>query len=449
MRSRPRRIRRVVLAVLAMLLVAGTAGACSGNSSDRKLLVWTQLGGERELKAQNLVIDAFEKANPGVKVQIVPKSGQFTGDSAALIAAVRGNTPPNVYIIDRFTTAQAASVGLFEDLQPRIDRDGEKLRSKYLPYAADEATYKGDMYALPFDTDVRGLMYNKKTLRDAGIDPEVLDPKNGPPTIAEVIALGKKMDKKDKRGNYTRMGFIPWDGQAFHATWAIINRAQWFDDKTCELTLNSPGWTKAMQDFADWAKEFDYSRVQTFLATYRPPNQPPTQSPFYTGHIGMAVDGNWSIGSIKEYAPKLDYGVTYLPVPKKGDKPLTWAGGFGLTMPKGAPNQDLTWKFMKFMAGEQGQRIYAKSASKIPTWQSLVDDKSVTGDQGIFPSMVKFTTSRPPLPVGAQISDSMDAAQQAVLLGDSTPKEALSIAQDRAGPQMKQFCPFKLPSHPE
>lgn len=449
MRLSSSRTRRLLLTVLAMVLVAGTAGACSANSSDNRLLVWTQLGGDRELKAQRLIIDAFEKANPGVQVQIVPKAGQFTGDSAALIAAVRGETPPNVYIIDRFTTAQAASVGLFEDLQPKIDADGENLRSKYLPYAADEATYKGDMYALPFDTDVRGLYYNKAVLRDAGIDPEVLDPKNGPPTVDELIAMAKKIDQKDSRGNYTRMGFIPWDGQGFHATWAIINKAQWFDDDDCALTLDSPGWLTTMQEFATWSKEFDYQRVQAFLAKYRPPNQPPTQSPLFTGRIGMAIDGNWNIGNINQYAPKLDYGVTYLPVPKEGDKPVTWAGGFALTMPKGAPNQELTWKFMKFMAGEQGQRLYAKSASKIPTWKSLVDDKSVTGDQGIFPSMVQFTTSRPPLPVGAQISDSMDAAQSGVLIGQDTPANALTKAQDRAGPQMQQFCPFKLPSNVE
>ncbi|MGW5360030.1 ABC transporter substrate-binding protein [Actinopolymorpha pittospori] len=449
MRLSSSRGRRVLLALLAMLLVAGTAGACSGSNSDQHLLVWTQLGGERELAAQKLIIDAFEKANPGVEVQIVPKAGQFTGDSAALIAAVRGETPPNVYIIDRFTTAQAASVGLFEDLQPKIDADGENLRSKYLPYAADEATYKGDMYALPFDTDVRGLYYNKAVLRDAGIDPAVLDPKNGPPTVDELIAMAKKIDQKDSRGNYTRMGFIPWDGQGFHATWAIINKAEWFDNDDCSLTLDSPGWLTTMQEFSTWSKEFDYQRVQAFLAKYRPPNQPPTQSPLFTGRIGMAIDGNWNLGNIKQYAPKLDYGVTYLPVPKEGDDPVTWAGGFALTMPKGAPNQELTWKFMKFMAGEPGQRLYAKAASKIPTWQSLVDDKSVTGDQGIFPSMVQFTTSRPPLPVGAQISDSMDAAQSGVLIGQETPKNALAKAQDRAGPQMGQFCPFTLPTHTE
>ncbi|WP_020573400.1 ABC transporter substrate-binding protein [Actinopolymorpha alba] len=444
MGSRISRTRRLGLTTLVILLMAMAAGACTSQRPDNQLLVWTSLGGEIELKAQNRIIAAFEKDNPGVKVQLVPKSGQFTGDATALIAAVRGKTPPNVYIIDRFTTAQQASVGLFENLQPRVDADGENLTDKYLPFAAGEASYNGDLYALPFDTDARGLLYNKTVLRDAGVDPAVLDPSNGPPTIDELLEIGKKIDQKDKRGNYTRMGIIPWDGQAFHATWALINHAEWFDDKTCEVTFTSPGWEKSMNDFATWSKELGYRRVQTFLATYRPPNQPPQQSPFYTGKIGMAIDGNWSLQSIRDYAPKLDYGVTYLPVPKEGDPPMSWAGGFALTMPKGAPNQELTWKFMKFMAGEQGQRLYIEGQSKLPTWKSLLDDQELTKNQGIFPSMLKDTLSRPALPVGAQVSDAMDAAQSGVLLGEITPDEALQQVQNRVGPQMKQFCPFTL-----
>lgn len=445
MRLRSQLKRRIGLTALAVLLIA-VAGACAQARPNTELLVWTVLGGSVELNAQNAVIDAFEKENPGVTVQLVPKAGQFTGDNAALIAAVRGKQSPNVYVIDRFTTAQQASVGLLSNLQTFIDKDGENLRDQYLPFAADEASYNGDMYALPFDTDARGVLYNKAVLRDAGIDPEIMDPKNGPLTIDELMDLGEKINQKDKNGNYTRMGFIPWDGQGFHATWALINHAEWFDNQTCDTTFLSPGWKKTMEDFQSWSKELGYQQVQAFIARVRPPNQPPQQSPLYTGKIGMAIDGNWSLQSIKEYAPKLDYGITYLPVPKEGDAPISWAGGFAATMPKGAPNQELTWKFMKYFAGEQGQRIYMSNQSKIPTWKSLLEDPSVTKDQGIFPSMMADTLARPALPVGAQISDAMDAAQSGVLLGEETPAKALDIVQARVGPKMKQFCPFTLGS---
>ncbi|GAB3426436.1 ABC transporter substrate-binding protein [Flindersiella endophytica] len=450
----PRRLsmfRRVGLLATAMLALAGGAVACTGQRSDNHILIWTSLSSQDDVSYQQKIIDAFKKENPGVTVDIVGKSGQFTGDNTALIAAVRGGSAPNVFITDRFTVANQASIGLLTNLQPYVDKDreatGKSLVSEYLPFSIDEASYQGNLYALPFDTDARGLFYNRKVLREAGIsdaDMEFLDPKNGPPTIDQVIALGKRVNQTDKKGNYTRMGIIPWDGQAFHATWGLIYGAKFFNQKTCQVTPQEPAFKDAFGDFAKWSKEFDYQKVQAYLATYRPPNADPATSPFYTGRLGMAVDGNWSLANIKKYAPKLDYGVTYLPVPKAGDPPMTWAGGFGLVMPKGAPNPDLTWKFMKFYAGEQGQRLYIKAATKIPTWKSLLNDKSVTQGQGIFPGMMKFATNRPALPVGAQISDAMDAAQQGVLLGEETPDSALQTVYDRVQPQMQQFCPFTL-----
>lgn len=441
------RARRIGLLSAALLVVMSTVSACSGDRADDKLLIWTQLGGERELGAQQLIVDRFEKENPGVDVELIPKAGwQFTGDATALIAAVRGGTPPNAYIIDRFTTAQQASVGLFENLQPRIDAEGGDLPDQYLDYAIDEATYDGDVYALPFDTDVRGLYYNKDVLRDAGVDPSVLDASDGPPTVDELMAISDTVTQTDENGNYTRMGWVPWDGQAFHATWALINHAEWFDPDTCEFTATSDGWRKTMQDFHDWSTELGYQRVQAFLARVRPPNQPPQQSPFFTGKLAMGVDGNWNLANIDLYAPKgLDYGVTYLPVPKEGDPPFTWGGGFAVTMPQGAPNQDLTWKFMKYMAGEEGQRIYAKQASKLPTWESLSQDDSVVGEQGIFPDMLEFSVSRPPLPVGAQVSDAMDTAQSGVLLGEVDPDDALQTVNERVNPALEPFCPLEVP----
>src|SRR5690606_11320790 len=129
--------------------------------------------------------------------------------------------------------------------------------------------------------------------------------KIGPPTIDEVMAIARKMNKKDKNGNYTQIGLIPWDGQGFSATWGLQQGAKYFDNKTCELTPDEPAFKKTFNDFKKWADELGYNRVQAFIATYRPPEQPPEQSPFLTGKFGMAIDGNWNLTNIEQYAPDL------------------------------------------------------------------------------------------------------------------------------------------------
>jgi ABC-type glycerol-3-phosphate transport system substrate-binding protein len=159
----------------------------------------------------------------------------------------------------------------------------------------------------------------------------------------------------------------------------------------------------------------------------------------------MSIDGNWNIESMKEYAPKVQYGVTYLPVAKKGDTPYTWSGGFAYVIPKGAANPDGGWKFIKYAGGPQGQKIYDVMTQHLPTYKSLLNDKSVTSSQQFFANLLQYSTSRPPLPINAQLSTALSNAQTAVLLG-SSPESALASVNKQVQPNMKQYCPFKLPA---
>ncbi|EFH82368.1 ABC transporter substrate-binding protein [Ktedonobacter racemifer] len=432
--------------LLLLLLFSVAISACGfGQSDSHEVVFWTSVNDDIDISAENQIVAAFEKENPDLHVRIVSKPSPSTGDATALITSVRGGTPPDVYLVDRFTVSQYAAIGLLTDIQPFVKQDGGTLGNNYLPFAWKEASYRGDSYGLPMDTDARGMYYNKDLLRQAGIDPGLFDPSHGPMTVDEVMSIARKMDKTDAKGNYTELGLIPWSGQGFHATWGLDFSAKFFNDKTCQVTPTEPGFETAFRYFQQWSRELDYNKVDTFLATYQPPNAPPSQTPLFTGHLGMSVDGNWTLSSIQQYAPKLNYGITYLPVLHKGDAPFTWSGGFSLVMPQGAHNTGAGWKFMKFMTGPEGQAIYTKVTSHLPTWQTLLqDDKLIQGNQRFFAGMMKFSESRPPLPIGAQYSDAMDAAQSSILLGTSTVDQALQQVYQRLQPQMDQYCPFKL-----
>jgi multiple sugar transport system substrate-binding protein len=438
------RRRHGIRAGIAMVAAAALAlTGCATRSNDPKVITyWTTITDPITMKAWNAIIAGFEKENPGYKVKLLPKPAIGTGDATDLITAVRGHTGPDVYLVDRFTTAQYAGTGILENLQPYVNQN-PGMKSKYLTFAWNEGSYKGDAYGIPNDTDSRGLYYNKTLLKQAGINPEVLDPKNGPPTLDEVLKIAAKTNKL-VGGNYKVLGFIPWNGQGFWATWALANGATFFNDKTCKIDATQPQVLKAFQEFQTWAKQLNYTKVAAFLATYQPPGAPPNQSIFLDSNTAITVDGNWSIESLKQYAPKLQYGVTYLPVAKKGDTPYTWSGGFAYVIPKGAANPDGGWKFIKYAAGPQGQKTYDIMTQHLPTYKSLLNDKSITGSQQFFANILKYSNSRPPLPVNAQLSNALNNAQTAVLLGGS-PESALKSVNTQVAPNMKQYCPFKLP----
>jgi ABC-type glycerol-3-phosphate transport system substrate-binding protein len=442
--SARRRRRNRFGALLGVVAMAGAAlTACASRSTDPKVVTyWTTITDPITMKAWNAIAAGFEKENPGYKVQILPKPSLGTGDATSLITAVRGHTGPDAYLVDRFTTAQYAATGLLQDLQPYVDKS-PGMKSKYLQFAWNEGSFKGDAYGIPNDTDSRGLFYNKTLLKKAGINPDVLDPKNGPPTIDEIMNIAKKTTIM-KGGTYKQIGLIPWDAQGFFATWALAFGAKYFDNSTCKIDLTDKGQVEAFNDFAKWAKQLNYTKVSAFLATYLPPGHPPQQGTFFDSNVAMTIDGNFNIEPLKQYAPKLDYGVTYLPVAKKGDPPFTWSGGFAYVMPKGAANPAGGWKFIKYAAGPEGQKIYDVMTQHLPTYKSLLNDKQVTGSQQFFADILKYSTSRPALPINAQLSNALGNAQTAVLLGGS-PQAALNSVYKQVQPNMQQFCPFKLP----
>lgn len=439
-----RDLGKVLLAGAAASATGGVASACASRPDDPKTVTfWTSIADPITMDAWKQIEEGFEAENPGWDVRIVPKPSVGTGDASSLITAVRGRTGPDVYLIDRFTAAQYAGMGLLENLQPYVE-DSDGLQEQYVPFAWNEASFQGELYAMPLDTDARALFYSTDMLAAAGIDAGMFDRENGPPVISDVIEAALKINKM-KDGAYTQMGMIPWDGQGFWATWGLMNGAQFYDQEKCELTPTEPALVKTYTQFQNWAKEFDYGKTDTFIATYRPAGAPPEQGIFYTQKMAVQVDGNWALASLREYAKDLKYGITYLPVEKEGDTPFTWSGGFAMATPKNAANPDGAWKFMQYACGEPGQRIYTKVTSHLPTYAPLLEDRELIGDQQFFADLLQYSMSRPPLPVNFQLSDALSQAQTSVLIGSNSPEGALQNVYDQVNGAMEQFCPFSLP----
>ena len=386
------------------------------------------------------MVDTWNKANPAIQAQFVQVPGSET-DVAKLMTAVRGGTGPDVYFLDRFTVAQRAAAGVLTDLTDMVKKADPDMASKYLDYAWAETQYKGKTYALPFDTDSRVLFYNKDMIKAAGYDPGIFDPSKGPLTLDEVRKIAFKIDKTDKSGAYTQVGFIPYDtsySQGWHYTWGFDFGGHFANDTRTQVTPTDEKIVAAFQFLHDWARDMGPQKVQTFISTYAPPNFPPQSGPFMIGKVAMMVNGDWMLNQIRQYNPKLNYGVTYIPVPAKGDPPSTWAGGWSLCIPTGSKHVAEAFKFLTWMCGPDGQKAYTVGTTHLPTWKSLLDDASLYDPQHVFfKQLLSSAHSRPPLSVGALYWDALTQAMNAVTLNQEDPQKALQAVADQVNPQIK------------
>jgi multiple sugar transport system substrate-binding protein len=395
-----------------------------------------------EKAAYQAAADEFSKKNPSIKAKVEAMPGSET-DVAKLMTAVRSGAGPDLAVIDRFTVAQRAAAGLLTDLTPLIKKEGKDLSQEYAEAPWQEVIYQSKVYALPTETDARVLFYNKKILRDAGIDLGEFDPARGPISPDRFKEIASKLNQTDASGAYTRIGFVPWLEQGWGYTWGYAFGGNFFDFKNCKVTADDPGVVKGYQFLYDWAKALDPQKARTFVDTYWqwPSNGtlPDAQMPFYTGKVAFIIDGNWLFAIMKDVAPNLEYGVTYIPAPN-GLK-TSWSGGWCVVIPKGSKNAEAAYQLLRYLTGENGQNLLIKQASSLPTLKSLQQRKDLfPPEYQLFLDLLPVSKSRPPVPVGALYWDQLKAAEEAVISNSQTPEAALKPVVDEVQPQMDRFC---------
>lgn len=441
-------MKRTISLASAMLILTVSFGFAAGQqgggvNQSNKVVFWTSHGPPDNGVLENIV-KAYNATNPAVQVEFVQVPGSET-DVTSLMTAVRGGTGPDVYMLDRFTVAQRASDGLLEDLSADLAKLDSNLKNKYLPFAWEEAQYRGKTYGLPFDTDTRGLFYRKDLLREVGVDPAELDKSSGKPiTLARLEEIARLLDKKDAQGNYTRAGFIPQAEQGWHYTWGFLFGGSFADMKAGTVTPTDPGVVKGFQYLYDYNQRMGVKEVQTFISSYMPTNNPPQQHPFITGNLAMMVTGDWFINTMRTYAPEIDYDITYIPSANAGDPPSTWAGGWTFVVPSGSKNKEAAVKFIHWACGAGGQRIYTRDSGHCPTLIEISNEEAIyTEKQSYFRLALSFTKSRPPLPVGALYWDALSTAQDMVVQNVKQPLEALRQAEQQVQPQLNKFLPLQ------
>lgn len=431
----------------AALGVAGTsalkvnaAPAVLSRSQDATTVtLWTSFTGDLELNAIRAIADGFNESQSEIAVEVVQVPSQSETDVTKLMTAVRGGVGPDVYLFNRPFASQRAADGVLQDLTPFLD--GEDISGEYLDFAFAECQFQDQLFALPFDTDARALYYRRDILEEVGIDPAELDPANGPVTIDRIREMSEQIDQRDANGAYTRMGFVPWFAQGWHYTWGFNFGGSFYSPEECAITATDEGVVAGFTYLYEEAGRLGPAETQTFMSSVNRPDAPPAQNPFMTGAVAFMVSGDWEIASIAQYAPDIDYGITYIPVPNEGDEPSSWSAGFSLVMPQGAKEPEAAFRFMRYMAGEPGQRIYTRETQHFPTIAALLDEADLYDERHMFfNDVLQYSTSLPTVPVGALLWDELTSAQERVTLHEATPEEALNEVQSRVQSQMDRYC---------
>jgi len=377
---------------------------------------WTTWSEDR-IPALNEIAKTFSEQHKGINVEVVRVAGGGT-EVQKLMAAVTAGTGPDVYFLDRFTTAQRADASMLEDLTPMISGSKFDL-NQFFDWSVKDCQWKGKTYCVPFDSDTRMLYYNKADFRKAGLDPE-----KPPKTIKELDEYAAKLNWKD--GAKPHFGLIPWIDQGFPYTWGLAFGAKDYDPATKKVGLDDPKFIQAMKWMATYT-----DKVGKVLDPFS--GDAGAGGPFIYGLVSMTIQGNWYLDTIKQYGKNLEFGVAPIPTADGVKGPVTWAGGYSLVVPKGAKHPQEAFEFIKFFSTD-GAAIYQKQfPSFLLAKKSLLESHPQQNDPFFkqFLALMPAASTRTPLPIGALWWDESKLVRDTIVTGQKSPEDAAKTSQAR------------------
>jgi multiple sugar transport system substrate-binding protein len=421
--------RRALLAGGAGVL-AGLATGCrprpgaTSARGQRVLTVWHPWSGVLGPRFEKLAAE-YERQHPGVKLRLVYTQNDLSTNQK-FFTSVAAGTPPDVTFVDGPQVASWAEWGALEPLTDRVRAAGVAQKDYFLP-TWRQNLYRDQVWALTYCADPNfGFAWNKEAFRRAGLDPE-----RPPRSIMELTRAADRLTKVD--GNVIhQIGIIPWAqyGPANSMfTWGWAFGGGFYDDARRRITADDPRVVEALEWMVSFAKKYDPAQIASLQQGFGTAEQ----NPFYSGKLAMQCLHIGGINDIERYAPKLDYGVSYIPAPPTGEARSSWVGGWCMSIPKGARNPDDAWEYIRWhCCTADGTARVGRGIGLFPGLRSSPFFQEVR-HRPHYGEYVKILEEsrhqRPVMPVQAFYMRELQRAVESAVYGRQTPKAALAQAK--------------------
>jgi ABC-type glycerol-3-phosphate transport system substrate-binding protein len=402
----------------ASLALSGTMiASCFAQTQPVVLQFWEGHSVQEETATVRM-IEAFEKANPNIKIQRTKVS--FGGNFEKITTAVASGTAPDVSPIwSGFLTQFAASGSLLD-----LNKHGAaNIKSSIYPSAWEYVQYKDGVYGVPYAQDPRMIVYNLDAFKEAGLE-------KGPATLDELYASAKALSKKS--GNVVdRYGLAVGDQDNliyFYVSLLYAHGGQIFNADETEVAFSNDAGVKAAAYIGKLSKE-------GLISTNVP--QDGMRRGLLTGRFGMIFDGPWIFYSAANLGqPAQPFDIVPFPSATPGGPPATVASIGAYTAFASTKHPQEAAKFVMFMASPEAQqyRIQALKPGVSPavvnepfakeTFQklpALAKTQELSGNVKIYPVQAKWT----------KVVDALRPALEAISTG-ADPQETITNAARQA-----------------
>ena len=386
MNSEARACRRLAVAAAAGLITlavaaCGNSGGVGGSSAAAQatasagqsvtLNYWTWFPAQTTLQKS---IDAFEKANPGIKINL--REFTNTNYQTELPLALGGGQ--DLDIVGVQIAAMTNSVR--KDLRPVSEWSSDlpsswqsQINSTMLTQT-QKISQDNTLYDIPMGSIGSAVVYsNQALLATAGITAE--------PTSSSELAADVAKIKQAEPGvtPVTFSGESWWQDEVFFTVADQIDPKLSDELYTGKVAWNSP---QMIQALTMYQKLFSAGTLSTGTLSLK---EADADNAFNSGKAAFLLEGSWDssvLSSAYREANGIgvaDVGATYFPVSVPGGSPAarTYAEG-GLAIPKSSKHVAQAAKFIQFMTmSQQGESTWAPDLVLVPSMSGYTVPSSV------------------------------------------------------------------------
>ena len=353
-----------------------------------RLVHW---GDDREAEIVVRLIEGFEKKYPYIRVDRIHPGGA-DAETTKIQTMVAAGDPPDVFQIGYEKAAGWAEKDLLAQLEPYIERDQQQgdpdalnLDEFYTRvidcYRFDGKTIgQGPLYAIAKDFTTVGFYYNKDLLRKAGV-PE--PPRDGW-TWDEFIDAARKIGKLE---HCSGADCVTWEPMLRLFCWT--HGVDFTYDRFDHFDFTEPRLVETLDRLRGWFEEPTHAlrSAKTQLET--------GEEPFLSGRIGMAGPfGRWKVPI---YRLITDFDWDFAPLPHAvGHEPANgiFTSAWGMSAKTQHANE--AWLLVRYLCGEEGQRLIAEQGLAIPTMIRVAESPAFNDatlkpiNDGVYLDMIPY-----------------------------------------------------------
>jgi multiple sugar transport system substrate-binding protein len=404
------------MSVALGLAACGSGSAGTGNG--KSISMWEGYTGA-EAKEFTRLIAVYEKANPGVKVNVLYVNNDTTLQK--VLTAVRGGTPPDIAYLYGSWAPNVAQIPDVVTLTKVVQRPGVNWSDLWVG-ERDVATVKGRVIGIPALVDNLAVVYNKALFAKAHLAPP------GPDwTWQQFVADAKALTDpaiKQYGTAYVTPGTEDtvwhWEALLWEAGGQLLNSSN----------------TKAAFDSPAGLASLDTLRTMSVTdhSMYLDPSDSTYANLFNSGKIGMLVTGPWDLSAF----PNVHYGVQVMPSfagTSGGHQTISGPDNW-VIFNNGSAQVSAAEKFLLWLTAPAQAKAFSLATGDLPIRASVADsagfsaamDKALPEVSTFISNLNNVRQARPQIATYPQISQVLGTMIVSVLLGKSEPKAALAQA---------------------